>query len=80
MLILLTIITMFGFGTAINMLVRRWWMATLLYCLFLIYIVVAKFSRVTTMEWILLVIGLIGVILAALGTRALKKRGYALFL
>jgi hypothetical protein len=79
MLSVLAIITTFGFGTAINMVFRRWWVSVVLFAVFSIYLFIEVGSKMKYPEWILYIIGLIGVVLSTWAVRALRKRGYALF-
>lgn len=79
MLSLLTVITTFGAGTALCMIFRRWWVAALLWSVFTIYLFATALTRLTAPEWVVYGIGLIGVILATIGVRALRRRGYTLF-
>jgi len=79
MLCLLALITTFGIGTAVNMIVRRWWVTIVLYGLFSVYLLASFAGRMTFAEWVLYTVGLVGAILSTFGVRTLKKRGYALF-
>lgn len=79
MLCLLAIITTFGFGTALNMVFRRWWVSVVLFVAFSIYLFVSVASHMTLMDWVLYGISLIGVLLSTWAVRALRKSGYALF-
>lgn len=79
MVSLLAIITTFGFGTAINMIFRRWWVSVGLFALFTIYMLVTYVSKMSVGLWFLYIISLIGVLLSTWAVRALGKRGYALF-
>jgi hypothetical protein len=76
---LLSIVTTFGVGTAINMVFKRWWLSTAVYSVFSIYLFVRVGSRLTVPEWIAYILGALGVLFASWGCRALKERGYALF-
>lgn len=79
MLSILGIVTTFGFGTALNMVFKRWWLSTLLGLFFSIYLFVTVAAEMTGPEWILYVVGLSGAILASSSCRSLGKRGYSLF-
>jgi len=79
MLSLLTVITTFGAGTALCMVFRRWWLSAALWGVFTLYLLVTAARHMTGPEWIVYIIGLIGVVFSTLGVRALKRRGYTLF-
>ncbi|QQE77048.1 hypothetical protein [Alicyclobacillus sp. SO9] len=79
MLGLIDFVTLFGVGTALNMLTKLWWIAPLLYLAFSIYLIAAVGGQMTTPEWILFFLGWLGVGLSSWAVRALKKRGYPLF-
>jgi uncharacterized membrane protein YjdF len=79
---LLSIVTTFGVGTAINMVFKRWWLSTAVYAVFSLYLfihVIHVGSRLSVPEWTAYILGALGVLLASWGCRALKERGYALF-
>lgn len=79
LLSILTLVTTFGVGTALNMIFRRWWIAVVIALLLSVYILVRAGAHLIAPEWILLVIGWIGTALAAWAVRALKRNGYPLF-
>lgn len=79
LLSVLTIVTTFGLGTTINMVFKRWWLSMVVYVLLGLVLLVEVSFHLRGLEWVLLAVGGLGAILAALGTRALKKRGYPLF-
>jgi hypothetical protein len=75
----LAIVTMFGFGIAVNMIFRTWWVSPALFAALSIYLFAKVGFGLTWPEWVLYGISLIGVALSAWGVLALRKRGYALF-
>jgi chromate transport protein ChrA len=79
MLSVLTIVTTFGIGIGMNMIFRRGWVSLLLYAILSVYLFASVGLTLNIPEWVLYLVGLIGVILASWSVRALKKRGYALF-
>lgn len=76
---LLAFISCFGVGTTLNMLLRRWWLSTVLYLLFTIYLVIAAATRMGVGEWVLFAVGLAAAVTSSVVVRMLKKSGYALF-
>jgi len=79
LLSVLAIVTTFGLGTTVNMIFKRWWLSMVLYFLLVAILAVSASFRVQGLEWLLLAVGALGSVLAALGARVLKKRGYPLF-
>ncbi|MCF8563494.1 hypothetical protein LLE49_01890 [Alicyclobacillus tolerans] len=79
MLSLLTIVTTFGLGVTFNMLFKRWWLSMVLYLLLAVFVLIRTTLSMNLPEWILFFVGMVGAVLAAFGTLALKKRGYPLF-
>ncbi len=75
----LAVVTMFGFGIAVNMIFRRWWVSVGLFALLSIYLFAKVGFALTWPEWVLYGVSLVGVLLSAWGVLALRKRGYALF-
>ncbi|MCL6443284.1 MAG: hypothetical protein K6T83_07500 [Alicyclobacillus sp.] len=79
MLGILTLVTVFGVGTALNMIFKRWWLSLVLFGAGTVCLAFTAMKHMVLGEWVLYGLGLIGAGLSAWGVRALKKSGYALF-
>jgi hypothetical protein len=75
----LAIVSMFGFGIALNMIFRQWWVSVLLFVLLSAMLFFRVGFSFSVAEWVLYGISLVGVLLSAFGVMALKKNGYVLF-
>jgi len=76
---LLAIISMFGGSIIINMLVKRWWANLVLFLFIVLYVFYRTSFQLTVLDWTLLLLSCAGVILASIGYRSLRARGYRLF-
>lgn len=76
---ILALISTFGFGVALNMVVRRGWVSPVLYGIFAVYLLVTAAARMSVPEWILFLLGLVGALLSGWAVRSLRKHGYSLF-
>ncbi|MCL6597859.1 MAG: hypothetical protein K6T81_03880 [Alicyclobacillus macrosporangiidus] len=76
---LLAMVTTFGVGAFLNMVLRRWWVSVCLYAAFTVYVLVSVAARMSFPEWVLFLVGWLGSLLAAWTVHGLKKRGYPLF-
>ncbi|MDQ0188226.1 hypothetical protein JI721_14910 [Alicyclobacillus cycloheptanicus] len=79
MVSLLALISSFGVGTALNMLFRRWWLSLVLYLAFTVYLLIAAARHMVVAEWVVYVVGWLGVVLSVVVVRSLKRNGYPLF-
>ncbi|WP_067933093.1 hypothetical protein [Alicyclobacillus kakegawensis] len=76
---LLAIVSSFGVGAFLNMVLRRWWVSLCLDGLVTVYVLLRTGGHMAAAEWGLFAVGWLGGLLAAWLVRGLKKRGYPLF-
>lgn len=79
LLYVLAMVTTFGFGVALNMIVRRGWFSPVLYILFAIYVLIRTKATMEGPVWVLFVIALVGALMSGWAVRSLRKRGYSIF-
>ncbi len=75
---ILTLVVFYGLSFIVDMIFHRWWANLVAYLFFLVYIGF-HFRGMNIILWILVVLSLIAVILAAWNIRQLRDRGYQMF-
>jgi len=79
LLYVLAIVSTFGFGVALNMIVRRGWFSPVLYILFGVYLLIRTKARLAGPVWVLFLVALAGALMSGFAVRSLRKRGYSIF-
>ncbi|MCL6453694.1 MAG: YuiB family protein [Alicyclobacillus sp.] len=79
LLYILGIVSTFGFGVALNMVVRRGWVAPLIAVCLAGYTLLKTRAHLTGPLWGLFSICLAGALLSGWAVRSLRRRGYSLF-
>ena len=75
---ILTLVVFYGLSFIVDMIFHRWWANLVAYLLFLVYIGF-HFRGMNAILWILVLLSLIAVLLAAWNIRQLRDRGYKMF-
>jgi len=74
----LTLIVFYGLSFIVNMIFHHWWANLIAYLLFLIY-VFFHLDSMSVILWVIVLLSLLAVIMAAWNVRQLRDRGYQMF-
>ena len=75
---ILTLVVFYGLSFIVNMIFHRWWANLIAYLLFLIYVFL-HLDRMNVILWVIVVLSLLAVVIAAWNVRQLRDRGYQMF-